>query len=88
MTTVAAALCDGTGRPRLVVAAHPFQAQLTEERLQALGLALRGLVRSAQPAMLGVTTAPEPRRRCGGAVRPSVTAGARRAPAASRLSSP
>lgn len=54
VTSVAAALCDRTGRPRLVVAAHLFQGQLTEERLEALGLALRGLVAAAQPAMFGV----------------------------------
>lgn len=53
VTSAAAALCDRSGRPRLVVAAHLFQGQLTEERLEALGLALRGLVDAAQPAMFG-----------------------------------
>ncbi|MGX7706045.1 IclR family transcriptional regulator [Methylobacterium sp. Gmos1] len=55
VTSAAAALCDRSGRPRLVVAAHLFQGQLTEERLEALGLALRGLVAAAQPAMFGVS---------------------------------
>ncbi|MGE7417891.1 IclR family transcriptional regulator [Methylobacterium tarhaniae] len=57
VTSVAAALCDRHQRPRLVVAAHLFQGQLTEERLQALGSALRGLVAAAQPAMFGVVEA-------------------------------
>lgn len=67
VTSVAAALCDRTGRPRLVVAAHLFQGQLTEARLEALGLSLRGLVETAQPAMFGAAEPPVPRRR---AVRP------------------
>ncbi|MGY2049669.1 IclR family transcriptional regulator [Methylobacterium sp. JK268] len=67
VTSVAAALCDRTGRPRLVVAAHLFQGQLAEEGLDGLGLALAALVRTAQPAMFGtadasVAEAP-PRRR-------------------------
>ncbi|MET7247392.1 IclR family transcriptional regulator [Methylobacterium sp. EM32] len=66
VTSAAAALCDRSGRPRLVVAAHLFQGQLTEERLEALGLALRGLVEAAQPAMFGVAEAPAPLRRGGG----------------------
>ncbi|WP_162561174.1 IclR family transcriptional regulator [Methylobacterium terrae] len=63
VTSVASALCDRTGRPRLVVAAHLFQGQLGEERLEALGLSLRGLVETAQPAMFGVVEAPAARRR-------------------------
>ncbi|AWN52843.1 helix-turn-helix domain-containing protein [Methylobacterium sp. 17Sr1-1] len=66
VTSAAAALCDRSGRPRLVVAAHLFHGQLTEERLEALGLALRGLVDAAQPAMFGVVEAPAPLRRGGG----------------------
>ncbi|MFH6783993.1 MULTISPECIES: IclR family transcriptional regulator [Methylobacterium] len=62
VTSVAAALCDRTGRPRLVVAAHLFQGQLTEERLEALGLTLRGLAGTAQPAMFGVAEAAAARR--------------------------
>jgi DNA-binding IclR family transcriptional regulator len=64
VTSAAAALCDRTGRPRLVVAAHLFQGQLTEQRLEALGLALRGLAAAAQPAMFGVAEGPA--RRNGG----------------------
>ncbi|AWB19972.1 IclR family transcriptional regulator [Methylobacterium currus] len=65
VTSVAAALCDRTGRPRLVVAAHLFQGQLTEERLEALGLALRGLTARAQPAMFGVAEGVGPVQRGG-----------------------
>ncbi|GJD61946.1 IclR family transcriptional regulator [Methylobacterium frigidaeris] len=66
VTSVAAALCDRHQRPRLVVAAHLFQGQLTQERLEALGLALRGLVAAAQPAMFGVAEVLGPARRGGG----------------------
>ncbi len=66
VTTAAAALCDHNRRPRLVVAAHLFQGQLTDERLEALGLALRGLAAAAQPGMFGVVEGVGVRRRGGG----------------------
>lgn len=66
VTSVAAALCDGAGRPRLVVAAHLFQGQLGAEGLDRLGHALAALVQEAQPALFGATRPPAaeaPRRR-------------------------
>jgi DNA-binding IclR family transcriptional regulator len=53
VTSVAAALCDRTGRPRLVVAAHLFQGQLSDARLDELGLALQKMARTSEPAMFG-----------------------------------
>ncbi len=63
VTSVAGALCDGAGRPRLVVAAHLFQGQLSEDGLDRLGHALAALVQEAQPALFGATRPPRPRRR-------------------------
>lgn len=53
VTSVAAAMCDSTGRPRLAISIHTFLGQLSPDGVKELGEALSGMCRRSEVAIFG-----------------------------------